>query len=340
MKVAKANVPSAVASASSVKIDIPVTVSGQTYPVSVNTPKDIYVEGGSDTTSTLSKTSGAAIQGEAVPALQNGVKTVDVAYEVTGLTGGTKTGTANGQTVTAGAVTITNLTGASETAASNVTVTIKSVTPATVEYTVDSEVDTHEVDTISDTPNAGSEAALAKFDVQAASGSIVTGAKAKITFTVSGIEGGPKQFTTKELTAGSNKYTVNASAFDGGMPQITPDGKGAVTITLNKVEITSVRAQYTEDITNAASGDVVKSFNDQSTAASAGDVAVVDGKFTATLTLSNSGKNGDAAAGNYVAVSGGGENSEITPISSGNQTIVFEVTADDTATYNFVVSKI
>ena len=62
--------------------------------------------------------------------------------------------------------------------------------------------------------------------------------------------------------------------------------------------------------------------------------------FTATLTLSNSGKNGDAAAGNYVAVSGGGENSEITPISSGNQTIVFEVTADDTATYNFVVSKI
>lgn len=88
--------------------------------------------------------------------IANGVKTVDVAYEVTGLTGGTKTGTANGQTVTAGAVTITNLTGASETAASNVTVTIKSVTPATVEYTVDSEVDTHEVDTISDTPNAGS----------------------------------------------------------------------------------------------------------------------------------------------------------------------------------------
>ena len=339
VKVAKANVPSAVASASSVKIDIPVTVSGQTYPVSVNTPKDIYVEGGSDTTSTLSKTSGAAIKVK-LSGIANGVKTVDVAYEVTGLTGGTKTGTANGQTVTAGAVTITNLTGASETAASNVTVTIKSVTPATVEYKVDSEVDTHEVNTISDTPNAGSEAALANFDVQAASGSIVTGAKAKITFTVSGIEGGPKQFTTKELTAVNNKYTVNASAFDGGMPQITPDGKGAVTITLNKVEITSVLAQYTEAITNAASGDVVKSFNDQSTAASAGDVAVVDGKFTATLTLSNSSKNGDATAGKYVAVSGGGENSEITAISSGNQTIVFEVTADDTATYNFVVSKI
>lgn len=85
---------------------------------------------------------------------------------------------------------------------------------------------------------------------------------------------------------------------------------------------------------------MVKSFNDQSTAASAGDIAVVDGKFTATLTLSDSGKNGDATAGNYVAVSGGGENSEITAISSGNQTIVFEITADDTATYNFVVSKI
>ena len=339
VKVAKANVPSAVASASSVKIDIPVTVSGQTYPVSVNTPRDIYVEGGSDTTSTLSKTSGAAIKVK-LSGIANGVKTVDVAYEVTGLTGGTKTGTANGQTVTAGAVAITNLTGASETAADNVTVTIKSVTPATVEYTVDSEVDTHEVDTISDTPNAGSEAALAGFDVQAASGSIMGRSKAKITFTVSGIEGGPKQFTTKELTAATNKYTVNASAFDGGMPQITPDGKGAVTITLNKVEITSVRAQYTEAITNAVSGDVVKSFNDQSTTATDGDVAVVDGKFTATLTLSNSGKNGDATAGDYIAKSGGDEKSEVTAISSGHQTIVFEVTADDTADYNFVVSKI
>ena len=54
-----------------------------------------------------------------------------------------------------GRVTITNLTGASETAASNVTVTINLSPLPLWSYTVDSEVDTHEVDTISDTPQCG-----------------------------------------------------------------------------------------------------------------------------------------------------------------------------------------
>ena len=309
-------------------------VTNYSVTYTVNNGYTVLLDG-TNTNETIAQT-GADLKVK-IGGIGDGIKTVDVSYTITGVTGGPITKAKTGETVTSNAVALTALNGSNMTPTGPVTVAL-TVTPKTVAYEGVAN-STHKVDTIAATPAIGTEVALADFDVVAATGTIVGGSKAKITFTVSGIEGGAKDFTTKELTAASNKYAVTAAAFDGGMPMITPNGSDAVTITIKSVEITSVKAQATEAITGAQSGEKVKSFNGG--ALTSTDLAVTNGKFTVTLVLTDSAGTGNAPTGSYMAASGVNAQSAVTAIdNAGNQTITFEVTASDTATYNFVVTRI
>ena len=275
------------------------------------------------------------------------VGTVKVSYKVEGVVGGPKEGVCSADSHTSGVFTTTALTGATLKPAADadkVVVTI-TVEPKTVKY-VGAGTTTHKVDTIAATAEVGaaSDYDLPDFAVVAAElgKTIVDGSKAKITFTVSGIEGGVKTFTTEELIAASNKYTVDASAYkDSTKPKINADGSSAVTITITKVEITSVKAAYTAAITNAGTtGDKVNDakIGGATGATSAADVPVTGGKFTVKLTLSDTAGTGEAKAGKYIVT--GEDPVTMHEIKAGVADITFEVTASDVATYNFTVQYI
>ena len=188
----------------------------------------------------------------------------------------------------------------------------------------------------------GTEESLDNFAIKAASGTIQENATAKITFTVdnAGVDG--QTFTTTAAVAAdsNNEYVVKATdvVASTGL-KITADGKGAVTITVTKVEVEKVMAKITTAISNG-SGDEL-----QVTGLSASATAVAlesDGRLKVEVTLAGSGGSGVAADGSYIVTDGNGNQVGTLKIaSSAGNTATFYIDApSDLVEYNFTAVKI
>ena len=198
---------------------------------------------------------------------------------------------------------------------------------------------------ISDDAPIGTADTLADFVLKAASGTLVNDTVATIKFTVTGIEGGPKTFTTEDVTVASNTYTVDSSVMkDTAMPSITADGTGNVVITIDAVTLKSVQATFTEAITGASAGDKVNVCTEITTAATPNDVALqADGSLKVTLKLTDSAGSNNPTAGTYAVYVDGVEAGKVVVTGSEGAAVDLVVTVkapSDTATYNFTVIKV
>ena len=291
--------------------------------------------------------------GFTVTGLDSFAKEVKVTYKLTGTTkdGTYSVLTANGAIVgneaanstagTTGAPGAINATGP-------VTVEIVSVETTKVGYEVkfaEGVTGYKQSGTISAAATIGTAGTLADFAVDAASGTLVAGTKATIKFTVTGIEGGPKTFTTEDVTVSSNKYSVAAGVMDGAaMPSITADGTGNVVITIDAVTLKSVKATFTQAITGASSGEKVNACTEIASAGSNSDVALqADGSLKVTLKLTDSAGSTHPAAGTYAVYVDGVEAGKVVVAGTEGAAVDLVVTVkapSDTATYNFTVIKI
>lgn len=140
----------------------------------------------------------------------------------------------------------------------------------------------------------------------------------------------------------SNKYEVKATEMVGdAMPKITPDGSGAVTITIDKVEVTSIVVSFTTTSNAAATVTAVTANGADVTDDSGTDIDVT-GKTTITLVVTI-GKDGTGtwADGTFgVKVNNKVVDGSLTSLTADGSTITIEVPVDDLTTYAIDVASV
>ena len=329
------------------KVDIVLTVAADGYDINWVLPAGYLVVPGTGTTAAVSGTNSADLKLSFNGGMIGKIKTADIKIEFTG--GATATYTKAGQnfnnTIALTDINNTASSGAKITATAPVTATV-TITPKTVTYedsTAASSKYVLDSTVIDGTPSVGTVTNLPLLKVSAKSGDTITnGAKAKLTFTITGVEGGPLTVTTEDaVVATKNAYTIAATDFkDDTLPSFKADGTGPVSIAITKVEVTSIKVSYTAAANNV--GITAVAANGADVTDDSGTDIDVTGKTTITLVVTI-GKNGtgtwtDGTFG--VKVNNKVVDGSLTPLTADGSTITIEVPVDDLTTYAIDVASV
>ena len=322
------------------KVDIVLTVAADGYAINWVLPAGYLVVPGTGTTAAVSGTNSANLKLSFNGGMIGKIKTADIKIEFTG--GANATYTKAGQNFdNAIALTDINNTASSNakiTATAPVTATV-TITPKTVTYEDSTAASSKYVldnNVITGTPSVGTVTDLPLLKVSAKSGDTITnGAKAKLTFTITGVEGGPLTVTTEDaVVATNNAYTIAAADFkDDTLPSFKADGTGPVSIAITKVEVTSIKVSYTAAANNV--GITAVTANGTNVGTAAGTDIDVTGKDKVTLVVTI-GEQGTASwsDGTYgVKLDGTLIEGSLTDLTATGQTITVEVPVSDLSDY-------
>ena len=327
VKVNAANIPAAVASASSVTIEIPVTVSAQTYTVNytgsaIGGTTGISVDAGSGK-STTSLTKGTASDIKLVlNGLASDVSEVEVTATISGVGAAAQTVTKKSDTCTSGTATINSLINASATANVTVEITKIDVTKRTASIDTTAVKDTGFNVTSTDLTGAALTVG-ATIDLDDVTVGLPTGIKsATINYTLSGVT---PAATDGGVVTGS--FDVATGSLTADLKQFTVDGDEPV-----KLTITGATYKTWNGSTVTLSGSTATLDGATYSLSAVSDITlkkdtngkyVNDGAITLTLTTSNTASTGNVKG--VVVITGGanwnGETSATTTTPSASLTV-------------------